>query len=64
MPFRTTEYLGDGVYIHYDGYGLELRANHHANPTDKVYLEPDVMEALQRYWTQAKAGTLIKWEPE
>ena len=25
------EYMGDGVYIEYDGYGYWLRANHHSS---------------------------------
>ena len=43
---RNPDYLGDGLYIYYDGYGIELRANHHENPTDRVYLEPSVYNAL------------------
>lgn len=42
------DYAGDGVYVGYDGFGLWLHANDHANPTDRVYLEPTVMEALVR----------------
>lgn len=38
-----TIYLGDGLYLHYDGYGLELRANSHDQPTDRCYLEPQVI---------------------
>ena len=43
---NPTEYLGDGVYAIFDGYGVWLHANHHEFPTDKVYLEPEVLEAL------------------
>jgi len=50
------EYLGDGVYCVFDGYGLELRANDHANPTDKIYLEPSVLDNLIRYYAQFKKG--------
>lgn len=39
-------YLGDGVYAIFDGYGIWLHANSHSNPTDKVFLEPQVLEAL------------------
>ncbi len=39
---------GDGVYVHYDGFGYELRANHHESPTDRVYLEPQVLETINR----------------
>lgn len=41
-----TSYLGDGVYAIFDGRGIWLHANDHINPTDRIYLEPPVMEAL------------------
>jgi hypothetical protein len=47
---KPRDYLGDGVYVIFDGFGLELRANHHEFPTDKIYLEPEVFEALNRFW--------------
>lgn len=46
---QITEYLGDGVYAVYGGYGIELRANHHLTPTDTVFLEPEVFEALVKF---------------
>lgn len=49
MP-ENQEYLGDGVYAVYDGYGVWLRANDFENPTDKVYLEPSVMRALEAFY--------------
>lgn len=42
-------YLGDGVYAIFDGYGIWLHANHHEHPTDRVYLEPEVFDALIRF---------------
>jgi len=42
-------YLGDGVYAIFDGYGILLHANDHQYPTDRVYLEPQVLEALDRF---------------
>jgi hypothetical protein len=48
------DYLGDGVYAFFDGFGLELRANDHLNPTDTIYLEPLVLEALNRFWERCK----------
>ena len=44
-----TEYIGDGVYVEYDGYGIWLKANDHQFPTDQIYLEPSVLEALSRF---------------
>jgi len=43
------EYLGDGVYALFDGSGIWLHANDHENPTDRIYLEPDVLDALNRF---------------
>lgn len=43
MQIDEVVYLGDGAYLHFDGAGFELRANHHESPTDRVYLEPGVM---------------------
>ena len=47
-----TEYIGDGVYVEFDGYGIWLKVNDHEFPTDKVYLEPTVLEALNRFATK------------
>ena len=47
------EYLGDGVYAIFDGFGIWLHANHHEFPTDKVYLEPEVLEALNNFQNRA-----------
>jgi hypothetical protein len=34
------DYIGDGVYVEYDGHGIALNANDATNPTDSIYLEP------------------------
>ena len=49
MTIPTQDYIGDGVYVEYDGFGIWLKANHHLHPTDKIYLEPEVYEALLRF---------------
>lgn len=48
MNERVT-YLGDGLYVRFDGYGFWLLANHHEHPTDKVYLEPEVLAAFNAF---------------
>ena len=48
------EYLGDGLYVAFDGYQLCLMANSHAEPTDTVYLEPMVWEQLVAYVERLK----------
>lgn len=47
---NETQYLGDGVYARFDGYGVWLLANHHEYPTDEIYLEPAVLAALNLVW--------------
>lgn len=46
MQVNRIEYLGDGLYLYFDDYGWELRANDPVMPTDVVYLEPEVMASL------------------
>ncbi len=45
------EYLGDGAYIEYDGFGFILRANDHRDQlcTDKIYLEPRAIILLNEF---------------
>lgn len=52
---RLQEHLGDGVYALFDGYGIWLHANDHADPTDRIYLEPEVFAALTRFNDKAEA---------
>ena len=40
------EYIGDGVYVLYDGNGFWLYANDLEKPTDAIYLEQEVLDAL------------------
>ena len=46
---KEYEYFGDGVYGAFDGYGLELRANDYENPTDRIYLESEVLMAINNF---------------
>jgi hypothetical protein len=43
------DYIGDGVYVKWRGDGVWLLANDHENPTDKVFLEMPVLDALNRF---------------
>jgi len=43
------EYIGDGVYVMFDGFGVWLHANSHDQPTDKIYLEPSVWKRLRLF---------------
>jgi len=48
MLSPTEEYLGDGVYVVFDGYSFVLDLRGQDNST-KIILEPVVMDALDRF---------------
>lgn len=54
-------YLGDGVYAHRDGHLIVLEAENE-NGMNRIYVEPEVMDALARYagrvWTREPSKTL------
>jgi len=49
------DYLGDGLYVVFDGYQYELRANDMEYPTDKVFLEPNVLKNFMGFVERIKA---------
>lgn len=48
-PRPTKRYLGDGVYVDHDGYGLVLTTENGLGETNRIVLEPEVYEALRQY---------------
>jgi hypothetical protein len=48
------DYLGDGVYaLHTDDRpGIWLLANGLEDATDRIFLEPEVFEAVKRFWAR------------
>jgi len=54
MP-ENQQYLGDGVYVKSEGYGVWLLANSHDQPTDRIYLEPGVLESLNEFVKRLEA---------
>ena len=44
-----SEYLGDGVYASYDGFGIWLTAEDGVEATDAIYFEPQILKSLQRF---------------
>jgi len=42
-------YLGDGLYVKFDGYQIVLLSNDPKNPTNEVYLEQSVFNQLINY---------------
>ena len=43
-----SEYVGDGVYAHFDGFGIAISVNDHRNEP-VCYLEPDVLKSLVKF---------------
>lgn len=46
------KYLGDGVYVSFDGYHINLAVEDHRN--NVIALEPEVMVALIAYFEETK----------
>ena len=57
----NVSYLGDGVYIQFDGFGYVLRANHHEEHTcsDQIYLEPNVLTRLNDFVNKMKSDNSL-----
>lgn len=54
-------YLGDGVYVADNGGMVELFLHNGIHKGDTIFLEPDVFEALIK-WYSAVYGVSIKME--
>lgn len=54
MQESRKEYLGDGAYVAFDGFGLILTAENGIEATDTIYLEPEVLVSLERYIQKLK----------
>jgi hypothetical protein len=48
-------YLGDGVYVDFDGYALVLTTENGLAVNDRIVLEPEVYAALLEYVARLKA---------
>lgn len=48
MKPGQVEHIGDGAYLQFDGHGYWLLANHHRNPTDRVYIDGSSVRTLLR----------------
>ena len=47
-------YLGDSVYVAFDGYGIVLTTENGLGPSNTVCLEPPVLEALNNFVAKLK----------
>ena len=64
------EYLGDSVYANFDGHGITLTTENGYDPTNEIYMEPEVICALGDFVSRAKKEleatvvVLIKENPQ
>lgn len=51
--YSKHQYIGDGVYAEFDGYGIWLRTGDHRDDRcdNKVYLEPDILTSLNNFYS-------------
>jgi hypothetical protein len=54
----TKQYLGDSVYADYDGYHIILTTENGYGPSNMIFLEPQVLKALDDYkaWLRESSG--------
>lgn len=48
------QYLGDGVYVAHDDYGVILTAENGVSVLNTIYLEPEVLSAFLGWLNQKK----------
>ncbi len=53
---RPVVHLGDGAYAIYQPDGVMLHANHHLEPTDKIWLENHALTELNQFVETCKKG--------
>lgn len=56
----SKQYLGDSVYADFDGYNIILTTENGFGPSNKIILEPEVLEALIEYRQKIKEE--ITWK--
>lgn len=56
MVWLSKRYIGDGVYVDFDGHALVLTTENGVRTTNKIVLEPDVWSALRDYVDELRAA--------
>ncbi len=49
MKPHKKEYIGDGVYATYDGFGIRLTTEDGYGITNQIYFEPSVWRSLVKF---------------
>lgn len=55
MPKMPKEYLGDSVYVSFDGLMFTLTTENGLGPTNTIHLEPAVLNAFHDFVQRVKA---------
>jgi hypothetical protein len=53
----SKEYLGDGVYANAEGDTIVLTTEDGIRVRDRIYLEPEVLQNLEKYIARRRAET-------
>ena len=51
----SKEYIGDGLYAEFDGYGVTVTSEDGISVLDRVYFEPEVLDGLNNYVARRRA---------
>ena len=51
-------YIGDAVYIDFDGFGIVLTTEDGYQTTNRIVLEPEVLSAFERWVVELKEEEL------
>lgn len=54
MSRQYKTYLGDGVYVGFDGFAAVLTTENGFSVTNEIMLEPAVFAALEVWWRRVK----------
>lgn len=57
---KQKDYLGDGVYVNFDGFALVLTTEDGITVTNCIVLEPDVYRALLGYVERLKTKPAVE----
>jgi hypothetical protein len=56
MAITGKHYLGDSVYVEFDGYHIILTTDNGLGPSNTIYVEPPVLAAFEQYVAELKRG--------
>lgn len=59
LDTKDATYLGDGLYVTHDGFQIWLFAANGAGVTDRVALEPAVLERFQKWLKEKQDDKVI-----